>query len=100
MTRPRRRRAYGRYLRIAVVERVVSFVVCLRTVTITKQVDDVKAVAREHTTLAIEKLVAIVKDDNRPAAVQVAAAIAILDRGWGKPAQAVSIDHNKRVIDI
>jgi hypothetical protein len=33
--------------------------------------------------LAIEKLVAIVKDDNRPAAVQVAAAIAILDRGWG-----------------
>jgi hypothetical protein len=28
-------------------------------------------------------------DPNKPAAARVAAAVAILDRGWGKPAQAV-----------
>jgi hypothetical protein len=29
------------------------------------------------------------KDESKPAAARVGAAIAILDRGWGRPAQAV-----------
>ena len=29
------------------------------------------------------------KDESKPAAARVGAAIAILDRGWGKPMQAV-----------
>ena len=47
------------------------------------------ALAREHTELAITTLVAIAKETKAGPAARVAAASALLDRGWGKPAQAV-----------
>jgi Family of unknown function (DUF5681) len=47
---------------------------------------DVQALARAHTVEAINALVAALKD--KPS--RVAAASALLDRGWGKPIQAVT----------
>jgi hypothetical protein len=38
---------------------------------------------------AIKTLKSVMKDESKPAAARVGAAIAILDRGWGKPMQAV-----------
>lgn len=49
---------------------------------------DVKAQAREHTPRAIATLVACLDDDNGK--TRVAAAVALLDRGWGRPAQAIT----------
>lgn len=49
-------------------------------------------VARAHTDDAIQVLVAVMEDRAAPSASRVAAATAVLDRGWGKPNQAVSID--------
>jgi hypothetical protein len=40
------------------------------------------------------------KDCGYPAAARVTAAIALLDRGRGKPAQSANTEQNKRVIDI
>jgi hypothetical protein len=46
--------------------------------------------ARSHTTEAIGTIVAIMKDSNASPAARVSAACALLDRGWGKPAQMVT----------
>jgi hypothetical protein len=51
-----------------------------------KEVAEVKALARQHTVIAIETLVRICNAGDKDSA-RVAAAIALLDRGWGKPGQ-------------
>lgn len=51
---------------------------------------DVQAIARQYTTEAIQVLADIMQDDQATAASRVSAAEAILSRGWGKPAQAVT----------
>lgn len=51
---------------------------------------EVRALAREHTTDAIAALVDVAKSGGFEPA-RVSAAVAILDRGWGKPAQAVEL---------
>src|SRR5262249_6461988 len=49
---------------------------------------DVIEAAREHTVDAIERLAALMQqDDDRD--IALSAATALLDRGWGKPAQAL-----------
>jgi hypothetical protein len=45
---------------------------------------------RKHTQTAISTLVAIMENEEAPAAARVSAAVAILDRGWGKPTQAAA----------
>jgi Family of unknown function (DUF5681) len=51
-----------------------------------KTVAEVRAIARDHTVGAITTLVNVHKNPKAPPAARVAAATAILDRGWGKPA--------------
>jgi hypothetical protein len=53
-----------------------------------KENDEVKQLARQHTEAAITRLVQWMQDDNPKASV--AACIALLDRGWGRPTQAIS----------
>ena len=43
------------------------------------------ALARSHATDAIKTLVAAMNSDSAPWATRIAAAGALLDRGWGKP---------------
>jgi hypothetical protein len=47
--------------------------------------------ARLHTVPAIKTLAAIHKDKKAPPAARVAAANALLDRGWGKARQALEM---------
>jgi HEAT repeat protein len=53
-----------------------------------KETGEVRVLARRHTIAAMTALVNALDDENVRA--RVAAAEAILDRGWGKPAQAIS----------
>jgi hypothetical protein len=48
----------------------------------------VKDFAKEHTQLAIDTLVNLCKN-GKAESTKLAAAIALLDRGWGRPAQAI-----------
>ena len=48
---------------------------------------EIRSLARSHTEIAIKVLAGIAKDGTNDA-VRVAAACALLDRGWGKPPQA------------
>jgi hypothetical protein len=47
---------------------------------------DIRSLARSHTEIAIKVLAGIAKDGTNEGA-RVAAAVALLDRGWGKPPQ-------------
>lgn len=48
----------------------------------------VKEFAKEHTQLAIETLVHLC-ENGKAESTRLAAAVALLDRGWGRPAQAI-----------
>jgi hypothetical protein len=52
---------------------------------------DVQDLARKYTVPAIEALAEIVRNKKAPAAARVAAANAILDRGYGRPAQSLEV---------
>jgi hypothetical protein len=57
---------------------------------------DVQALAREHTPTAIAALVAALSNERE----RVPAAVALLDRGWGKPAQAITGANGDSLITI
>jgi hypothetical protein len=48
--------------------------------------------ARMHTADAIETLAEVTNNKKAPAIARVAAANALLDRGWGKPKELVELD--------
>jgi len=48
---------------------------------------DVRAEARKHTRSALNVLKSIALQPKSPPAARIAAAVALLDRGWGKSAQ-------------
>ena len=59
-----------------------------------KVVGEVRELARERTEEAINTLTVIMGDTDAPPAARVSAANAILDRGHGKPTQAMALKHS------
>lgn len=57
-----------------------------------KNPSEIRSLARSHTEKAINTLVGIMSQEKANAAARVAAANALLDRGWGKAAQPISGD--------
>jgi Family of unknown function (DUF5681) len=57
-------------------------------------IHDVKAAAKAESADAIKTLKTVMNNESAPSAARVGAAIAILDRGWGKPTQAVEANVN------
>lgn len=53
---------------------------------------DIRSLARSHSESAIRTLASIMSKENAPAAARVAAAQALLDRGFGKPDQHATVD--------
>jgi len=52
---------------------------------------EIRSLARSHTETAIRTLAGIMRQPKAPASARVAAAEALLDRGWGKPKQDMTI---------
>jgi hypothetical protein len=46
---------------------------------------EIRSLARAHTETAIRTLVGVMRQPKAPASARIAAAVALLDRGWGKP---------------
>jgi hypothetical protein len=61
-----------------------------------KAIISLVALARAQTAESIETLVAVRDDANAPASARVAACNALLDRGWGKPAQTITQNINAK----
>jgi hypothetical protein len=57
--------------------------------TMTKSLTEIRSVARSHTRTALTVLVGVMRNTKAPAPARIAAANAILDRGWGKATQAI-----------
>ena len=57
---------------------------------------DVRSLARSHTEMAVNVLAGIAKASTSDAA-RVSAAVALLERGWGKPQADVAVDGEIRV---
>jgi hypothetical protein len=51
---------------------------------------DIRSLARSYTKTCIKTLVGIAAEPTAPAAARVSAAEALLNRGWGKPAQPLT----------
>jgi Family of unknown function (DUF5681) len=62
-----------------------------QTIEARKMVVEVKTAARELTQEAIDTLASVMKDLKAPPAARISAAVALLDRGHGRPAQAVNV---------
>lgn len=54
----------------------------------TKSLTEIKSLARSYTEMAVQTLAGIAQNGQSEPA-KVAACTALLDRGWGKPAQAI-----------
>jgi hypothetical protein len=54
-----------------------------------KTITEIRSIARGHTRTAINTLVGVMRSKDATHAARVSAANAILDRGWGKPVQAL-----------
>lgn len=52
---------------------------------------EIKSLARQHTKKALQVLIDVMEQPNSPPAARVAASQALLDRGWGKAAQAIEL---------
>ena len=54
-----------------------------------KSLTEIRSLARSHTRGALNVLIAVMRNTKSPPAARIAAANAILDRGWGKPSQPI-----------
>ena len=55
-----------------------------------KSVTEIRSLARSHTRTALNVLVGVMRNTKAPPPARIAAANAILDRGWGKAPQAIA----------
>ena len=55
---------------------------------------EIRDIARQHTNTAISTLVTIMNDSDAAPSARVGAATALLDRGWGRPAQTIEATIN------
>ena len=63
----------------------------METRTVRQPIREAQGHARTHTDDAIAMLAKMMHDPKAPAAARVAAASALLDRGWGQPTQPAEI---------
>jgi hypothetical protein len=54
-----------------------------------RAVTEIKSLARSHTRTALNVLVGVMRNTRAPPPARIAAANAILDRGWGRAPQAI-----------
>lgn len=65
-----------------------------------KTTADIRSLARAHTETAVRTLAGIMREKNSPSAARVAAAQALLDRGWGKAAQAMTGEGGEGPVEL
>ena len=61
---------------------------------------DIRSLARKHTALALRVLKEVASSPKAQQSARVAAAVALLDRGWGKPKQELALEHRLAAEDM
>jgi hypothetical protein len=62
-----------------------------------KTLTEIRSLARSHTRTALNVLVGVMRNTKAPPPARIAAANAILDRGWGKASQPVENGEDGRI---
>lgn len=88
---PPRRDAYGRWMRGTPSPNPSG---C-----IPRDGREVLELAREGSLPAMRRLIAIVDDPEAPYAAQIAAAVHVLDRAWGKAKQVVDVEDQGKTLE-
>jgi hypothetical protein len=65
-----------------------------------KAITEIRSLARSHTRKAINVLVGVMRSTNATPAARVAAANAILDRGWGKATQPLEGSNDDGALEL
>ncbi len=65
-----------------------------------KEIAEVRRLAREYTAEAIETLAEIMADEKAPESSRIEAANSLLDRGYGRPVQAVDLEVSEPISGI
>ena len=65
-----------------------------------KEIGDLRQLARERTQTALSTLENVMTDPMAPAAARVSAACALLDRGYGRPAQTLAVDREETPVSV
>jgi hypothetical protein len=60
----------------------------------------IKSLARAHTDTAVNILAGIMQQKDAPPSARIAAACALLDRGWGKPTQPIAGDDSHDAVRV
>jgi hypothetical protein len=63
-----------------------------------RAITDIRSLARGATRLAIKTLTGVCSCPEAPHGARVQAAVALLDRGWGKPQQDHSLSGNQEIL--
>lgn len=58
---------------------------------------EIRSLARSYTEKALKVLAGIMQQEEAPPAARVSAAVALLDRGWGKPQQTVDMTVRRQI---
>ena len=61
---------------------------------------EIRSLARSHTEAAIKVLAGVMNQKKTLPAARVSAAVALLDRGWGKPTQMIAGDPESKPIEV
>lgn len=59
---------------------------------------EIRSLARNHSRTALATLIGVMRQKDAPPAARVAAANAILDRGWGKPEMKLEAEHTHNYV--
>jgi len=65
-----------------------------------RQLVTIVELARKHTPLAISTLASIAADASATDFARIAAATALLDRGWGKPPQSAAVAEEEQTVIV
>jgi hypothetical protein len=65
---------------------------------VAKAPTEIKSLARKHTESALRTLAGVMNNTAAPPAARVAAAQALLDRGWGKATQFIEAETTHRYV--
>jgi hypothetical protein len=60
---------------------------------------EIASMARAYTDTVLKAFAGIVMREDAPPASRIAAGLALLDRGWGKPTQNVNLSNDQPVVD-
>jgi hypothetical protein len=65
-----------------------------------KSATEIASLARAHTVTVLNMLIGIVNREDASPTARIAAGLALLDRGWGKPTQSVNVNDERRSWEI